>query len=111
MNKSRIVSSDKTTLKVSYDARDSNRDDTVVPWHQDPGSVSQMASSRRVVMNFLQKTRHTIHSASDPFTPCEKSGLSHLPIDREDVPGAKKDVILTLGDSLYHHCGTCDQSK
>ena len=71
-------------------------------WHCDSGSGSHLTNSRSGMWNF-RKTNREIRSASGHIMPCV--GIGDLKVlfvcDREDVPGAKKNVIVTLHGVLY----------
>lgn len=68
----------------------------------DSGSSSNLTNSRSGMVNVRRTNRET-RVASGNFMPCEGVDDSRVIFvcDREDVPGTKNSVIVTLRDVLY----------
>ena len=99
---SRVNNSHEFSMTVSCGTRRPCGSGGLSIWHCDSGSSSHLTNSRSGMWNF-RKSNREIRSASGHIMPCE--GIGDLKVlfvcDRDDVPGAKKNVIVTLHGVLY----------
>ena len=93
---------DEWTLKVSCESDKTDCINKLSVWHCDSGSSSHLTNSRRGMVNF-RSTNRRVRSASGHYMPCVGIGDVKVAFvcEREDLPGAKKNVIVMLHDVLY----------